>query len=278
MKICLLGSSGFIGKMLCERLRHSHIVIETDFQLNNTHKAAGFFEKHKDFDVVIHAAGVVSGDPTVMMQVNLWGTYQLTRYLEKQEKPFQLIFFSTGAVYGNGIVGHKSKEDDPHAPVDFYGLSKKSAEDILQLASSIQLFSLAIVRLPSVYGPGNNKGVLYKMAESAEINKQINIYGNGLEERNLVDVRDVVAAITLIVDQAWTGTMNIASDESFSILQLARMIQNYYPAKIAYHDSGNRLSRMVLDNTLMKDVTGLSDLSSAESFLKNHLAIDLEQF
>ena len=268
MKICLLGHSGFIGTNLLVGLRIGHQIILSDFRLDDRAGMAAFFSRHADFDLIIHAAGAVSGDAHSIMQSNLWGTFLLVESLKSQIKPFSMVFFSSGAVYGDVAAGHASLETDPLVPVDFYGSSKKSAEDLLRVAAAIQGFGLTVLRLPSTYGPSNVKGVLSRMMADADRSDEIKIFGRGQELRSFIDVRDVTSVALHLIGISWSGTMNISSDEYFTTEELAHLVQKYIPARITYHPGSNLLKRMMLDNSVMKTVTGLEPSFTLEGFLQ----------
>lgn len=268
MKICLLGHSGFIGTHLLDGLRLEHEIILSDFRLDDRAGMTAFFSRHTDFDLIIHAAGAVSGDPHSIMQTNLWGTFLLVESLKSQRKPFSMVFFSSGAVYGDVATGHASLETDPTFPIDFYGLSKKSAEDVLRVAAAIQGFGLNVLRLPSTYGPSNVKGVLSRMIADAERTGEIKIFGSGQELRSFIDVRDVTSVALHLIRVRWIGTMNISSDECFTTGEVAHLVQKYIPARITYHPGSNLLKRMVLDNSVMKTVSGFDPSFTLEGYLQ----------
>lgn len=257
MKICVLGANGFVGQTLCPYLQGAHDVVVSNFRLHDRDAAREFFAQHSDFDVIVHMAGAIAGDLETVMGANVWGNVQLIDNLRNQRKRFLLILFSTGAVYGNGIKGRLSMEEDPHAPLDFYGLSKKSAEDLFRVAADLQGFDLTVLRMPSVYGPNNTKGVLAKMISSAQNTGCVKIFGDGTEERSFVDVRDVTQAVVSLTAQRWIGDMNISSDEVLTTHDIAHLIASEFGAQVEQHPGHNRLRRMVLDPTRMKDVTGL---------------------
>jgi UDP-glucose 4-epimerase len=269
MKICLLGHSGFIGKNLFDELRTEHEIIFSDFRLDDSAGMAAFFSQHADFDVIIHAAGAVSGDTFSMLQTNLLGTFLLTESLRSQKKSFSMIFFSSGAVYGNVAEGCYSLETDSLIPVDYYGSSKKSAEDLLRVAAAIHGFGLAILRMPSVYGPFNVKGVLSRMMADAERTGEIKIFGSGKELRSFVDVRDVASVVSHLIEVEWSGTMNVSSGECFTTGEVAALVQRHVPARVTFHSANNLLKRMALDNTLMKTVSGFEPHYTLKGFLQS---------
>jgi nucleoside-diphosphate-sugar epimerase len=112
MKVCVLGSNGFIGSNLLYSDPEWKGVTRQQLDLTVQKDVDNFFESNK-FDVVVHCA-VVGGsrleyDTGVVCYKNLLMFENVVRHIDKFEK---LIYFSSGA----------SKKGDP--PSDPYGFSK----------------------------------------------------------------------------------------------------------------------------------------------------------
>jgi len=130
MKVCVLGSSGFIGKNI---LRDTDWVGVTRHDLDLTDQGAvqNYFETHT-YDVVVHCAASID-------QQNEVTTYKNIIMFENVSRVFKgkLIYFSSGAAL----------RGDP--PKDPYGLSKWIIDRRIKTLPNV--YSL---RVWGCYGPG----------------------------------------------------------------------------------------------------------------------------
>jgi UDP-glucose 4-epimerase len=129
MKILITGSSGFIGRNICEYFGAKFEVsapAHTELELLDEAAVAAYL-KDKHFDVIIHAA-VRPGhrnanDPSNQLDRNTRMFFNLIRNSESFKK---IIVLSSGLVYDQRFYLPKMKEEyfDTHVPVDESGFSK----------------------------------------------------------------------------------------------------------------------------------------------------------
>ena len=176
MKILLFGSTGQVGSSMNEYLS-SFCEILTDHdqskRLNIQSKAeVENFLKLNQADLYINAIAYTDVDGAENNQqecqdINVNFVEQLVLFLKKNNKP--LIHFSTDYVYGESNDS-LIKEDSHCAPVNYYGLTKKIAEDII----SQNLDHYFIFRISWVYS--NRRKNFYKTMKQLFLNKnEINI-------------------------------------------------------------------------------------------------------
>jgi Nucleoside-diphosphate-sugar epimerases len=105
----------------------------------------------KGIDVVFHVAGLISSyNPSDYFRVNVNGTKNLIKAILESENRVKFIYTSTLASVGPGKDSEPIKEiDEPH-PVDFYGKSKREAEDYVLLHKNI--LNVSIIRPTAIYG------------------------------------------------------------------------------------------------------------------------------
>ena len=110
----------------------------------------------KKYDVLFHIAGQSSGeisfdDPSNDLNRNLLSTVKLSQFCLKN-KVKKIVYASSMSVYGNlKNNNYLAKVNDFCVPLSFYGLSKLSSENYLQLFSK-QGLKYSILRLFNVYG------------------------------------------------------------------------------------------------------------------------------
>ena len=136
----------------------------------------------------------------------------------------KIIFASSVAIYGS--VLRPAGEDDLPRPADDYALTKLFAEQMHEYYAGKYNIPLVILRLGSVYGTGQRKGVVYSFAQSIKNSGKIRIPKRTVY-RDFVFIDDVIDAIIKAMRFAGKGTdrFNIASGQKISLARLARMAQ-----------------------------------------------------
>jgi len=141
-----------------------------------------------------------------------------------------IIHASTSALYG---VPEELPltEQSPVCPIGIYGQDKQRAEESLLSFTQIPVCSL---RLFNVYGLGQTRdspysGVLTIFSDQIRKNQSLTIYGDGLQSRDFVHVKDVVSAFIGCLDDLEKNGVsssisgkkfNVCSGESMTILDV----------------------------------------------------------
>jgi len=178
MKICVTGSSGFIGKALCKQLlKYKHDILATSrysnlpdikpeknlkfIQIEDINIEKKWPEILSGVECIIHCAARahIMNDNKVdslslYQKVNVEGTRKLAEQASIAGVK-RLIFLSSIKV--NGELTKKSfcfRHADIPFPEDAYGISKWEAEQVLWEISRKSGLEIVIIRPPLVYGPG----------------------------------------------------------------------------------------------------------------------------
>jgi nucleoside-diphosphate-sugar epimerase len=252
MRILVTGATGFIGRrlmaQLLERFGASAItcVVHTpstpkpgEAEAVENFKRAGVTLLPGDLtktpitdappptvDVVFHLAANIDTDtPEEEHRVNDRGTANLLAWLRPTLRGCRIVYTSSIAVLDrNGIADGPLKEDSPSTPRTAYGATKMRGEEILREAATRDGFSWTILRLPTVYGPGEKTGGLFDLlitgARTGGLISRVNWPG-----RSSVIYVDDAAAI--LIDLAWKPTAAnqvycISSGEDLTLLDIAR--------------------------------------------------------
>lgn len=144
-------------------------------------------------EAVVHAASRQPGSGTLsdFIRSNVQSTANLLEAF-KQKAPLQIIYTSTQSVYRRP-ASLPVKETDPVAGSLPYGVTKRWAE---QLIESLQESSqVVILRLPSLYGVGQEDSFIDGLAKLALRNAPLELFSRGDLIRDALHVNDSIAAI-----------------------------------------------------------------------------------
>jgi len=161
-------------------------------------------------------------DPSADFEINARGTFNVLEAVRKAGNKAPVIFASTNKVYGDLGDLRMVELDGRHAPADElvrarginedrkldfctpYGCSKGVADQyVLDYARSYDL-PTAVLRMSCIYGPRQfgteDQGWVAHFLIRALRGENITIYGDGKQVRDVLHVRDAVAAYRAILD------------------------------------------------------------------------------
>jgi len=182
-------------------------------------------------DIIVHFAAETHVDrsiagPAEFIRTNVIGT-QVLLSAAVEKKVMQFLQVSTDEVYGSIELG-SSLESDILLPNSPYAASK-AASDLL-VRSYVKTFGLdaRITRCCNNYGPNQFPEKFIPHSINKIISGQkIPIYGNGLNIREWIHVRDHCLGIQSVINFGSKGEIyNIGTGISFSNLEIAGMILN----------------------------------------------------
>jgi len=225
-KVLVTGGAGFIGSHIVDMLIENDydVIVVDDLssgKLENVSKNADFyfcdissyqilkdvFEETKPDYVIHHAAQstVVKSftNPALDAQTNIFGSLNLLN-LSKEFKVKKFIYAgSGGTAYGNPAY-LPCDEKHPINPISPYGISKHTAEHYLEYYHLQYGLNYVSFRYPNIYGerqdPSSEAGVISIFAKQMLKNKEVIIFGNGLQSRDFVYVKDIAYANLLALE------------------------------------------------------------------------------
>lgn len=271
MSKCLVtGAAGFIGSHLVDALiARGHTVVGVDNlklgRRDNNAKAlaTGQFKFHEadvndlaamrrvleaeggsgSYEMAWHLAansdiraGVADPD------VDLKDTFMTTFNLLKVMKDFsikRIAFASTSAVYGEHPA-RLSEDIGPLFPISNYGAMKLASEAIISTALQTFLTRAWIFRFPNVVGSRSTHGAIYDFVQKLKRNKnELEVLGDGTQEKPYFHVADLVEAMLFIVDTAaeHLAFYNIGTSDSLTTVRYMAesVVKRVSPgAKISY--------------------------------------------
>jgi len=300
--ILLTGAAGFIGKNLSKALMDSgHTVHNLDCLLDESYPSeikrnnwnelkllsnsnSKFFELDLrfddleialvDVDVVINLAAMPGlmkswSDFHLYISCNLLAVERLLNSIAG--KKIEFIQASTSSVYGTNAIGDENVDKIPSSP---YGVSKLAAENLIQAYHKNFGVSYKILRLFSVYGPGQRPDMGYqKFCEAIIDEKPITLHGNGMHTRSATYITDCVDSILkLTLIEQTNFIVNICGNEEIETRNAVNILSDAIgkPAIILQGASrpGDQISTKG-DTTFLKKLIGVTPQTTAKVGLTN---------
>ena len=250
------GASGFLGRCLREFLESDSGSNPSLFDLDHP------VLPDSGIGNIFHLAAMVAygiGDSKSLFESNV----QLTEKLVSKYPDSRMVFASSVSVYGQqpGDLNETSLPGNS-AP---YGLSKLWAE---QWVSSLNDY--AILRFPSLYGPGMNPNTIIPRFFSQAMNKGIiEVWGDGSRHQFYLHASDASALMTCLMDSGKKGVFLGMGEKSFSNLELAEMIARITGAEIKHVGEDNSHS-MKFNNSHTRKELGWSPAIELEEGLHQY--------
>jgi dTDP-4-dehydrorhamnose reductase len=250
MKILITGSNGLLGQKLVYKLRNKsgitciatargeNRLVETtgyDFHtldITNPTDVEALFRKVKP-DVVINTAAMTNVDACETEREACWELnvsavefqVESLEALQQEDANYRphFIHLSTDFIF-DGTHGPLDEDESPN-PLSYYAESKLAAERIVRGAR----VSWAIARTVLVYGIVDNmsrSNIVLWVKSNLEAGKTINVVDDQFRTPTLAE--DLADGCLLIAEKRATGVYNISGPDFMSILDLARVVADYY--------------------------------------------------
>jgi UDP-glucose 4-epimerase len=272
-RILVTGGSGFIGRQVVKSLTAAGAVVRVvdlvphpDPQVDSVEGDISDAETIErafaggGFHGVVHLAAVTSVLKSIEMPeqtylTNLQGTFRLLEGARKAGVS-SLVFASTGgAIAGEMAPGEKITEGVTLRPLTPYGASKAAAEMMMYAYTSVYGVRCTYLRFANVYGAGMQlkDSIIARLMRCIRLGSTFEIYGEGTQVRDYVNVLDVVEAVKLaLVDEQWSGPVLLASGSSLSVLEVVDEVKRVTGADFATrHIDGKKgeVPAVIIDNS-----------------------------
>lgn len=134
------------------------------------------------------------------------------------------VYLSSDAVYDAQKI--PLDEDSAREPTDLYALCHTAREMMLGSELARLATPYCILRLTTVYGPGDTHNAYgpNRFVRTALKDGYIQLFGEGEERRSHVFIDDVIRLIGLVLAHRSTGTLNIAARPAVSFGEIVKII------------------------------------------------------
>lgn len=187
-------------------------------------------------DTVFHLAGASSGSnpDDEVWRSNVDGTRNLLSILPQG---IRVIFASSSTVYGNGITPQASSELSEIKPTSLYGLSKATAENLVNFYTERGLIQGVSLRFCAIVGSEATHGLLPDLIRKLQSTEStLNLWGNPPgSNKPFVHVHDAVQALIHfgggaalaegnIYKGRYHGAYNISPADGLDVEKVANMV------------------------------------------------------
>lgn len=221
MKILVTGGAGFIGSHIVERLLEEkvEVIVLDNFSggsIDNLPSGFPYIEmdirdpeiipwmQEQHFDYVVHQAAQISVPKSIESpledgSINIAGLLNLLEGARLSNVK-RFIFASSAAVYGNVHPQDLPiREVLPKEPLSFYGLTKWTGEQYLNLYWQTFGLEYVALRYANVFGErqgaGGEGGVIDIFCKAALKGEPLTLFGDGTQTRDFIYVKDVAQAV-----------------------------------------------------------------------------------
>jgi UDP-glucose 4-epimerase len=293
MKVLVTGGAGFIGSNICAALLEAGDEVRIVDDLSSGHRSnldaldgvellVGdvrdpelMNRAARGCEVVFHLAASVGNkrsidNPVEDAEINAMGAVR-TLEAARAAGVRKVVVSSSAGIYGE-LKTLPIGEDHPLEPLTPYGVSKLFAEKQALAYAHVYGLEAICLRYFNVYGPNQRfdayGNVIPIFAFNALEGRPIQIYGDGHQTRDFVNVADVVQAnLSAARNHGVTGAFNIASGTQLKIGELARRVAAFVPREVSIEHGDIRPG----------DVAhSLADISAARAAFGYEPGLDIE--
>jgi dTDP-glucose 4,6-dehydratase len=187
------------------------------------------FVRH-GFDAVVNFAAESHVDrsieaPQVFLQTNVLGT-QVLLDAARRHRTRRFVQVSTDEVYGALGPDGRFSESTPLSPRSPYSASKAAADHLCAAYFHTYGLPVTVTRCSNNYGPFQfPEKLIPLMILNAMADRELPVYGDGMQVREWLHVKDHCTAIEAVLERGRAGEVyNIGSGHEMPNLEVVRMI------------------------------------------------------
>ncbi|MEF3693977.1 MAG: NAD-dependent epimerase/dehydratase family protein [Candidatus Cloacimonadota bacterium] len=227
MKIAITGANGFVGSGLIRQFQSSGHQVTAVIRKNSDtsiipdckmirldyNNSKELLEALADVDVLIHNAGMTKAlNYAQIYRANVQLTRDILGASQSAPSLKQFIFISSQAASRPSHGKETISEEDPSAPVTWYGKSKLRAERVVKETSPVPF---TIIRPCSIYGPGDKDFLQLAKLAAKGLNLKL---GTRTRYLNMIHVNELanLLELCLLNDKAFNQTFFASDGEVYT--------------------------------------------------------------
>ena len=296
--ILVLGGNGFLGRNLTRGLSKNGInsIVYDVSRPSETCSGVSYYQgdlqdreriiniiKDNDVNVVVHMVSTIIPGSTLEQYINNCRIVQLSTipimdYCAANK--IKVVYFSSGGtVYG--VKGGTISENEPVAPISYYGLSKIQIEDLIHFYHRRYHLDYLIIRPSNPFGPGQNlygkQGLVAVILGHLLKGEHISVYGDGSVVRDYIYIEDFIYyVIELIKKDVKNETINIGSGVGTSINDIIKTVEEVSGKNIQVDYLTSRkddVPMLILNVTRLHNYVEHKDCTVKEGIEKYYLSV-----
>jgi UDP-glucose 4-epimerase len=255
MRFFVLGSSGFVGRVLVRNLRHCgyelYAPCSTDINLTDSKsiKKLSKLYQHNDHLIILSGIAPYRGNDSKAFVDNMKMAKNISESIN--DKVAHILYVSSDAVYGTKTFNVDEKSQ--LAPDSFYGEMHLAREKVFENFKD----RIGVLRPTLVFGkndPHNAYGP-NRFLRSAFERNEITIFGKGEELRDYIEVSELCFYLTESSKKKYSGVLNIVSGKSTRFIEIANLITKLRPStKILFEERTIELRHRKYDNRKLNKI------------------------
>ncbi len=251
--VLVTGGAGFIGSHVCEALvvRGTRVRVLDDFSTGNAANLARIWREIEVIEGSLESPGAVGravmgateivhlaarssvaesiGARELYERVNVGGTCTLFA-AATAAKVRRVVFAASSSAYGDHAAPHEeSLEPRPMSP---YAATKVAGERMVRELAEAGGVDAVSLRFFNVYGMRQDPNSAYaaviaRFTSRIAAGQPVTIFGDGLQTRDFIDVRDTAQAVLAALDAGRPlggAVLNVGTGRAVSIATLARLV------------------------------------------------------
>ncbi len=183
-------------------------------------------------------------------------------------------------ICGKKLALEPTTEDSAIKPSSLYAFTKYTQEKMLQTMCPALNLAYTIFRFQNVYGVGQSlknpyTGILSIFSTLLLENKPINIFEDGLESRDFINVKDIASGViaSLTEEKSNGEIINLGSGVGTSVIEIAEILKNAYKSSSEIKVTGDfrlgDIAHNIADVSKAKEILGFKQTVSLKDGLKD---------
>lgn len=176
---------------------------------------------------------------------------------------------------GKKLTLVKTTEDSEIKPNSLYAFTKYTQEMMLKTMCPVLGVGYTIFRFQNVYGVGQSlknpyTGILSIFSSLMLENKPINVFEDGLESRDFINVRDIASGVIASLENEKSNgeVINLGSGVGTSVIEITNILKKAYNSNSQINITGDFRIGDIAHN--------IADISKAEELLGFKQTVSLE--